>query len=213
MLFITDAYSQVKTSFIPDLSGKIQANISASKVATINEGNVLQSKPEDYPTFTGFPFSSAYQIYMPKTGSIACNMDSDSDLEIVYGVGPNLYVVKKDGTAVPGWPIKYADNWINQWSTAYGDIDGDGEGELVLVNGAALGGKLIAYKKNGTVVPGFPISTIGKNVQAPILADLDNDGKMEIILAIRNGQAFVYKGDGTVYPGWPKWMDRYPGSI
>src|SRR5690606_37368954 len=46
----------------------------------------------------------------------------------------------------------------------------------------------------------------------PVLADVDGDNAMEIIIGARSGKMYVYKGDGTVYSGWPYQMDRFTGS-
>jgi hypothetical protein len=48
-----------------------------------------------------------------------------------------------------------------------------------------------------------------------VLADLNNDGAMEIIVNKRlsgAGQIWVYLGNGTVYPGWPKQIGHVPAS-
>ncbi|MCI0449167.1 MAG: T9SS type A sorting domain-containing protein [Chlorobi bacterium] len=105
--------------------------------------------------------------------------------------------------------------YVNQGAPAFGDIDGDGEGEIVV--GTALGssvGAIYAFEKNGSNVTGFPV-THGYTTRTIVLGDIDNNGTMEIITNKRlssAGEVYVYKGDGTVYSGWPKSIDHVPAS-
>ncbi|MBN8570079.1 MAG: T9SS type A sorting domain-containing protein [Ignavibacteria bacterium] len=163
------------------------------------------------PSFPGFP------KVIPGTtaeGSIFCNMDSDPDLEIVLNINTTIQAFNKDGSNVPGWPINVGTQPL-QGAPAFGDVDGDGQEDIVCVS--TLGsnqGRIYAYRKNGTSLTGFPI-THGYSSRTPVLADLNNDGKMEIIVNKRltgAGEGWVYKGDGTVYPGWPKPINHVPAS-
>ena len=57
---------------------------------------------------------------------------------------------------------------------------------------------------------GWP-SPLGVNLEAPIAADLDGDGKLEILWGQRNGLT-VRREDGTVFPGWPRPYLENPGG-
>jgi subtilisin family serine protease len=62
-----------------------------------------------------------------------------------------------------------------------GDIDGDGQKELVI---AATGEPLVAWKADGSTAPGFPmLSVTGGEESSPTLADLDQDGDLEMMVA------------------------------
>ncbi len=39
---------------------------------------------------------------------------------------------------------------------------------------------------------------------APVLADLDGDGRLEIIAAAMDRHVYVWRADGSPLPGWPK---------
>lgn len=194
---------QVKSKFVPDIDGII-------KISEINIESTLNWEMYDpgFTVYPGFPQQGLYTIISPKTGSIYCNLDSDSEMEIIFGAGEKLYAVNLDGSPVNGWPKTFAQYYESVWAPSFGDIDGDGEGEVVAGIGGPFGGHIQAFEKDGTTVTGFPVN-VGKYPMSPTLSDLDNDGAMEIILGTRTGQAFVYKGDGTVFPGWPKQMDKY----
>lgn len=194
----------ITTFLIPDVDGKYQDELSSQTDGFFKS----LYNPDAYTLFSNFPVKGGYVVFSPKTGGIFCNMDADADLELVFGSGQVLYAINKDTSYVTGWPKTYAVNNEVAWSISFGDIDGDGQGELVTGVGGALGGKIYAYEKDGTDVTGFPFTT-GKYPMGVTLADVDNNGSLEIVFGDRVYRANVLKGDGTQMPGWPKLMDRY----
>lgn len=198
--------AQIKTSFISDLDGlTLVSNIAAEPNSYSNMFD------PGFTVYPGFPQQGLYSVISPKTGAIYCNLDNDPEMEIIFGAGETLYAVNLDGSAVTGWPKTFTQYYEAVWTVSFGDIDGDGEGEIVTGIGGPLGGHIQAFHKDGSIVTGFPVN-VGKYPMSPSLADLDGNGTMEIILGTRTYKAFVYNGDGTVYPGWPKQMDKYVAS-
>jgi hypothetical protein len=140
-------------------------------------------------------------------------MDSDTQLEIVINVGYTVQVLKTNGSSISGWPKTLS--YPGEGAPAFGDIDGDGQGEIVVTgHGLTSDGYIYAFKKNGTTCSGFPINH-GYSSRTPVLADIDFDGKMEIIVNKRLyplGEEWIYRGTGVVYPGWPKPLNHVPAS-
>jgi len=111
----------------------------------------------------------------------------------------------------PGFPIfleKGTDN-----SPAVGDLDGDGDFEIVVgtggTNDLTIEAKIIAYSDSGQILPGFPW-IVGKNSvgNSPTLFDLDNDGTLEILIRVKpdyNDINGIYALDyqGSLLPGFP----------
>lgn len=91
------------------------------------------------------------------------------------------------------------------------------DGDLFVVVTTWDGGVFV-FDSVGKAAPGFPVSTDLKNsvgttdpkhivdhgiMAAPVLADLDKDGKLEIIVAAQDGFVYVWHADGKQMKGWP----------
>ncbi len=147
----------------------------------------------------GFPVR-AEQILLssPALGDI----DRDGRLEIVIASGygtpgrQNLvYAWNHDGTPVPGWPVEAIDASVVMAPPALGDIDNDGEIEIVVGCGNGYQpnscDKLYAWNPDGTLVNGFPMRLSSRvnypqpytsMPYSPVLADINGDGTIEILM-------------------------------
>jgi hypothetical protein len=164
------------------------------------------------------------------------NFDDDPELEIVCtspseNAGYNassgewnnegvIHVYNIDGTELPGWP-RYTAGIIFA-SPATGDIDNDGEVEIVV--GLQYAGNapddryggLYAFDKNGDVEPGWPFEKGWNFCSSPSLADFDKDGDLEIVASRLGFYSYVVHHDGTLATGWPQqttWNDYYSTII
>ena len=192
---------------VPDVMNKI--NMLEKDANGIHS---VSMNVDSFPNFPGFP--KHVSGTSNEGGAIFCNMDSDPEPEIVFNATYTIYALNIDGSSVPGWPKTVTSGTVGlDGAPAFGDIDGDGQGEIVAVShGTTSGGFVYAFKKNGDPVTGFPVNN-GYSSRTPVLADLDNNGTMEIIVNERVTRVVtVYKGDGTVYPGWPRMIDHVPAS-
>lgn len=129
------------------------------------------------------------------------NGDGKLDIIVAGAFDTKLYAWQADGTNVPGWPATLPDIW--NYAPVVSDLDGDGKPEIVVSTwGWTTGNFLSIFKSDGTPYPGWPKATIFPAFNTPALADLDGDGKKEIIY--KNCGIDIYKLDGSEFPGWPK---------
>ena len=156
----------------------------------------------DATVLPGFPFSTTQNIESsPALGDI----NNDGGIDIVFGTGDfnesckqpggfqsdgkKVYALDRFGNPLPGWPVQTNANMVN--SPALGDLDNDGTPEVVIHNQNTL----YAWHGDGRLVSGFPVNgDFNLRHSAPVLADIDGDSKVEIVLA--SGQ--VYGPDGQL---------------
>jgi hypothetical protein len=139
------------------------------------------------------------------SGPALCDLDSDGRDEIIIGSRTNnVYALNDDGTDVPGWPFAAAGELGG--SIVAGDIDGDNLPEIVA---RAKTSQVYLLNHDGTSAGlGWPRFVPTNNpyfTPSPALADFDDDGTLEIVLAHHGSGSRIYviNHDGTDYPGWP----------
>jgi hypothetical protein len=143
-------------------------------------------------------------------GASVADLDGNDSREIVAGTfsSDQLFVFNTDGTVRPGFPISIPDAiWS---SVALGDVAGDARKEMVF---GSRGNKFYAFHDDGTeLIDGdsnpltlgvFKVLGAPENNGTPALADLDGDGKADIIYASADGNLYAWRGDGTSLPGFP----------
>ncbi len=59
---------------------------------------------------------------------------------------------------------------------------------------------------------GFPVDLAYQPVTDPTLADLDRDGRLEVIFADEGGYVHAFQHDGTELPGWPAILPQLPAA-
>jgi hypothetical protein len=136
---------------------------------------------------------------------VLCDIDQDGLDEVIAGTrADTVYALNGDGSYVPGWPFAMPDELAG--SMVAGDIDDYGLPELVA---HAKSGELYLLNHDGTVSPGWPKSVptlYSFFASSPALADLDDDGTLEIVVAhndMNDSRLYVINHDGSDYPGWP----------
>jgi len=134
------------------------------------------------------------------------DLDRDGSLDVIVAGGDGrIYAWDKELNPLAGFPVE---TYVKRLSSpSLGDIDGDGHLEIV------CGGenKIISHNFNGTPTENFPITlergifdtTSELFVSSPILADLDQDGYLDVIAGTSDYKIAAYNRFGERISGFP----------
>ncbi len=128
--------------------------------------------------------SSVARESISATPAIA-DLDGDGKPEIVFTTfGGTLYIVRADGTAFPGWPVRMPEVPSCPLDAATPKPEQCMDTETRIARGA---------------------------FGSPVLVDMNKDGKLDIVQGSFDGKVYVYQQDGSVLPGWPVAV-RFPNN-
>lgn len=187
---------------------------SGASLLAADRGGAL---PPDYP---GWPLTRPGE-WTSRHGSYLVQADADPAFEILWQSGKEsrrVHLVDTNGTPMPGWPKFLSPGIRSKSGCAFGDVDGDGIGEVIALSDNSPSytrGWTWAWRVDGTLMPGFPFQTNGDFWGPPTVDDLDGDGKAEIVvdeLRWPVGALYVINQNGQPLPGWPVQVGELPAS-
>ncbi|MEO0340961.1 MAG: FG-GAP-like repeat-containing protein, partial [Bacteroidota bacterium] len=136
------------------------------------------------------------------------DVDDDGIKEIIFNErdspASKLHMVKPDGTPYSeNWPLSI--DGTLAVTPSIGDVDGDQEKEIFTAN---TNGRFL-INLDGSTVEGWPqITTPGQkySFQSPLIADLNQDGGLEVIGATHGDEPefYVLDANGQALPNWPQ---------
>ena len=189
------------------------------RLYVVNGGDGLSNNPAIWPRdMRDTVFSSPALFDVDGDGRLDIIIGSDAHHEgppINTENGGYLHVLRFDGTEVANFP-KYVNQVVSS-SPAVGDIDGDGQPEIVHGTGNFWNSSnnpgnppthvVYAWNFDGSAVAGWPVAVDGQVVTSPVLANLNTDSALEVVVTADNsgpsGNFFVYafKGNGATLFG------------
>ncbi len=167
---------------------------------------------DQYPYQDGWPITIGDQVQYSSAAIFDVNNDGTKEVFLAADDG-YLYGWYSNGTLIAGWPAGPG----AYGSPVIADINNDGKVEFLVSGGGkdntegSTDGILEAFYLNGSRVIGWPVKLGNFVTSTPAIADLDNDGTVEIIVGIfsgwpsdLSGEVTVLRPDGSVFPGWPQ---------
>ena len=144
---------------------------------------------------SGFPYTTAGRI---NVAPVLANLSGDAKLEIAVGSDDGkLYIIGHDGGLLKQ---VLTTNFI-RGGIALHDVDNNGYPELFW---GGYDSKLHAYDlSTGTELSGWPVNVGQTIASAPAIADLNNDGNVEIICAHTGGRLLAYNLNGSIVDNFP----------
>ena len=169
------------------------------------DGNLYAWRP-DGSNVPGFPVFVGATTASAAVGRLDGPANPPS---IVIPVLDNtIRVIRADGTPHPGFPIAVPVTGTNRApSPALADMNGDGLPDIVL---AGTDGRIYVVDHGGAPLPPwssasrFSPLTSEATEASPVVADLDGDGRNDVVVGDENGGLAALSGaDGAMLPGFP----------
>lgn len=153
---------------------------------------------------------------------------SDNELDIVVATGDwqhqgnpppktdSLYVFRANGARKAGWPVSVEASYNSRsTSPALGDMNNDGFVDVVF---AGADGIMHVLNRNGVPIApldGFRYSarTSAASESSPIIADINGDGRNDILMGDEDGKLTAISGLGGLLPGFPIQMPAEVKSV
>ena len=168
----------------------------------------LEKSAQGHDTAPGFAaLSGPAPPREPPRGPVIADLDNDGSPEVIETAGIHVYVWEPDGSMRPGFPVQDDQSFCNPAdesqplhhpkcgflaSPAVGHLRGADQPLDIVA--PSMDGHLYAFDRDGNPLSGFPVQLVDPNVAAgdrmiaesinePAIADLNGDGKDDIVAA------------------------------
>ncbi len=187
-------------------------------------------------TLAGFP--KQYQSSLDGSPTLAPLGPGGTNVLLVPTAGGSIDALQPDGSELPGFPVTTEPLDYHSGEAAFrtGGVTAIPRGELI--GGVAVGdladasgpsldvvacdyaGRCYAWTSQGSLLPGFPVSTdptysgpsaatdannrvLPGIASDPALADLTGNGTLDIVAASMDRHVYAWEPTGQPVPGWP----------
>ncbi len=174
------------TVFARPALGDLDGDGRSEIVVTANNYRVHAWNADGRPV-RGWPRLLDNRARLGYADPVLADLDADGSTDLIIATDqgfsgpPRIYALDALGKSLRGWPVNLPERANS--GVAVGDLGGDGGLDLVA---ATMGEEswIVAYDHRGRMRRGFPVGLAQLSVNAgPILADVDGDGSVEIVVA------------------------------
>jgi hypothetical protein len=161
-------------------------------------------------TFTKVTTGAVVTDSVPSRSVDWCDLDNDGDLDLFVanegGAGESLYWNLGNGTFAPETGSAIVSDGGNSFGSSVGDIDNDGDFDILIVNNGNENESIFLNNGNKTFtkVTEGPVVNSGGYSVGSAFGDLDNDGDLDLMVTnafAGNSRVvnflFMNNGDGT----------------
>lgn len=151
---------------------------------------------------SGWPQPSLVLDYMESAPSLY-DIDNDGNLEVIFSSYFYLWVYRANGSLM--WKTDTSLTWgLSMLAPLVADLDNDGYGEIFAYSNQFK--KIYIFNYTGGVVEGWPynVTPADSGIWGDVIADLDNDGDMEIIFQQRGQGIVALHHNNSAVDGWPR---------
>ncbi len=217
-VYIWDFHGNLLDGWPVTLPAMIQSKVAVGDIDNDGDKEIVIAADNGYVyiyNHDGTPYPNWPQDAdgtMAIISPVLFDLDGDGDLEIIMaqshtGLPGHVYIWHHTGQLYDGWP--QSTDYLAVASVAVADIDNDGIFEIVCLADTSI----YVWDQYGNIKPGWPKSNISGEMRLaqPVLADLDNDGDLEILYSYYTGghdYVGIYHHDGSNFLNWPQ---IYPG--
>ncbi len=200
---------------VADLDGD-----GSNEIIITHNGNLVVWGPDGAQRWR---FDEPGEVGRIWSSPVVADFRDDTRLEIVIAARDRIWMLDAGGNVLSGWPVSWRDEIR---SLAAGEINGDGQLDVVAASTSNEPDILSAYTAGGDLIDGFPPierGTIGCDAsggdsgncwiagaydQNLAIGDLDGDGRQDIVSPMDNSYAGFYHGTGEAFDANPMFEGR-----
>ena len=189
-------------------SGRHRTKASLYTPPIRDSDNREQSTTTFLPSSAESAASFDYYIGVGLLAPVVADLNNDGSGEVIVaqaGAPANLHVYSAGGQLLWTKPLGSGED-ISPSLPAVADLDNDGSLETVTASQNGTATRLFAFRSDGTVVPGFPVTLPRDYYSTIAIGDLDVDGFPEIVVQgndTRDRAMSIVSHLGQVTAQWP----------